>query len=47
MSRKDAAEELIRAQDNARELAKAGKLTQTDVERVKSADKAYTNASKK
>jgi hypothetical protein len=47
MSRKDAAEELIRAQDNARELGKAGKLTSTDVTRVKEAQKAYDQASGK
>lgn len=39
-----AAEELIRATDNARELAQVGKLSRQDMERVQAADKAWTDA---
>ena len=46
MSREKAAEELIKSQDNLRELQKAGKATQADVDRVKAANKNYTDASK-
>jgi hypothetical protein len=42
VSKKEAAEELIRARDNLRELQKAGKATNKDAERVKEADKKYT-----
>ena len=46
-NRADAANELINARDNLRELQRAGKATEADAERVKQADKAYTEASKK
>lgn len=45
--RAEAAEELIKARDNARELGRVGKVTRADAERVRAADKAYTDASKK
>ena len=44
MSKLSAAEELIRARDNLRELQKAGKATRADAERVKEADKNYTKS---
>ena len=47
MSRKEAAEELIRATDSARELGKVGKLTRADAERVQDANAAYDKASGK
>jgi len=47
MSRIDAADELIKARDNLRELQKAGKATDADLARVKNANEAYTKASKK
>jgi hypothetical protein len=43
----DAANELIRARDNLRELQKAGKATDADAKRVKDADQAYTDAKRK
>lgn len=43
----DAAAELIRARDNLRELKAAGRATDADVQRVKDADKAYTDAKSK
>jgi len=47
MSKEKAADELINARDNLRELQKVGKATQADVDRVKKADQAYTDAKKK
>lgn len=45
--RAKAAEELIKARDNVRELQQAGrKVTAADTNRVKEADAAYTKASK-
>jgi hypothetical protein len=41
-----AAEELIRARDNARELGRVGKVTRADAIRVREADKAYRDAKK-
>lgn len=44
VSKAEAANELIKARDNLRELQKAGKATQADADRVKAADAAYTKA---
>lgn len=41
-----AAEELTQARDNLRELQEAGRATEADVQRVKDAEDAYTEASK-
>ena len=46
-SQYEAARELERARQNLRENQAAGKSTQEDAERVKRADKAYTEAKKK
>lgn len=45
--REEAAAELIRAQDQARELGRVGKLTKQDVDRVNKANKDYDKASGK
>lgn len=44
--RQKAAKELENARQNARELERAGKLTEADVERVRRADVRYTNESR-
>lgn len=43
--RRAAAEDLIRAQDQARELAKVDRIRQEDAARVRAAQEAYDNAS--
>lgn len=39
-----AAVELIRANDSARELSQAQKITQSDADRIHHADEVYTNS---